>query len=185
MNVTPVSRQERIRAIKDAFHFLLWVAVRQFSHLLQPFGLTFPQFFALAALVAHKQTCTMRDLTSVTFQDPPTMTGIVDRLVRMQLVQRSRSETDRRVVLVQATPAGIELVDRINQEIMQDALADYTTLTDDELTTFEQLLRYKLRMYLGQYKSLPDGELDTEIERLKSFMSDPIGYMKMEDKKSS
>jgi DNA-binding MarR family transcriptional regulator len=185
MNISPVSREERIRAIKDAFHFLLWVAVRRFSHLLQPFGLTFPQFFALAALAAHKQTCTMRDLTSITFQDPPTMTGVVDRLVRMQLVRRSRSEIDRRVVLVQATPAGIDLVRQVKEKMMQDALANYATFSDSELITLEQLLKNILRMYLEQYKSLPDGELNTEIEKLKSFMSDPIGYIKLEDKKSS
>jgi DNA-binding MarR family transcriptional regulator len=185
MNVTPVSREERIKAIKNIFHFLSWVTLRQFSHLLQPFGLTFPQFIAMAALAAHKQACPMRDLTSVTFQDPPTMTGIVDRLVKMKLVQRTHSEADRRVVLVQATPAGIDLVNQIDEEITQDALSGYATLTDDELITFEQLLRYKLRMYLEQYKSLPDGELNTEIEKLKSFMSDPIGYIKLEDKKSS
>lgn len=185
MNTPPVSREERIRAIKEAFHFLLWVAVRQFSHLLQPFGLTFPQFFALAALAAHKQTCTMRDLTSVTFQDPPTMTGIVDRLVKMKLVQRTRSETDRRVVLVQASPTGIDLVYQIKEKTMQDALSGYATFTDDELTMLEQLLRYKLQTYIGRYRSLQDGELEIEIEKLKNFMRDPIGHMKMEDKKSS
>jgi DNA-binding MarR family transcriptional regulator len=185
MNTPPVPRKERIRAIKEAFHYLLWVAVRRFSHALQPFGLTFPQFFALAALAAHKQTCTMRDLTNVTFQDPPTMTGIVDRLVRMELVQRTRSEIDRRVVLVQATPAGIDLVRQIKEKMMQDALTGYETFTDDELTMLEQLLRYKLRTYIGQYRPLPDGELETEIEKLKGFVRDPIGHMKMEDKKSS
>jgi DNA-binding MarR family transcriptional regulator len=179
-----MSREERIKTIKDAFHFLSWVTLRQFSQLLQPFGLTFPQFIALAALAAHKQACPMRDLISVTFQDPPTMTGIVDRLVKMKLVQRTRSETDRRVVLVQATPSGIDLVNQIDEEVARDAITGYATLTDDELANFEQLLRYKLRMYLGRYKSLPDIELDAEIEQLKHFMSDPIHYIKLENKKS-
>ena len=82
-----ISRQERVRAIKDAFHYLTWVAMRQLSQQLQPFGLTFPQFIVLAALAAHQQACTMRDLTNATFEDPPTMTGIIDRLVKMKLVK--------------------------------------------------------------------------------------------------
>jgi DNA-binding MarR family transcriptional regulator len=172
------SRRERIKAIKDAFHSLMWIAIRQFSHRLHPFGLTYPQFIALAALAAHQQDCPMRDLTNVTFQDPPTMTGIVDRLVKMKLVQRTRSQTDRRVVLVGATPTGIDLVNKINATMMQEALIGYAKLTDEELTTLEQLLRYKLRMYLGQHKPLPDDALDGEIEKLKYFMSDPIRYMK-------
>ena len=107
MLVTTGSREKRIKALKEAFHTLLWIATRQFSQQLQSFGLTYPQFVTLASLAAHKQACTMRDLTNVTFQDPPTMTGIVDRLVRMNLVQRTRSELDRRVVLVRATETGL------------------------------------------------------------------------------
>jgi DNA-binding MarR family transcriptional regulator len=175
---TSVSREERIKAIKDVFRSLMWITIRQFSQRLQPFGLTHPQFITLAALAAHQQACPMRDLTSVTFQDPPTMTGIVDRLVKMELVQRTRSETDRRMVLVEATPAGIDLVHQINQELMKDATAGYARLTDEELTTLEQLLRYNLRMCMGPGKALPEGDVDAEIEKLKHFMSDPIRYMK-------
>ncbi len=180
MSTSP-AREDQIKAIKDAFHSLLWIATRQFSQRLQSFGLTYPQFIALASLTAHRQACTMRDLTNVTFQDPPTMTGIVDRLVKMKLVQRSRSQTDRRVVLVQATPAGIDLVHQVKEEMIQDDLTAYAALTDHDLTTLEQLLRYLLRMHLGQYMSLQDADLDAAVEKLQRFKSDPIYYVKLED----
>ncbi|MBN1991263.1 MAG: MarR family transcriptional regulator [Anaerolineae bacterium] len=179
-----ISREERIRAIKDSFHYLMWVALRQLTHLLQPFGLTFPQYITLASLAAHQQACPMRDLTNVTFQDPPTMTGIIDRLVKMELVQRSRSEVDRRIVLVEATPAGMNLVKRINAEMVQDALTGYARLSDDELAMLEQLFTHKLRMHVGRYKSLAADEWDAEIEKLRRFVSDPIHYAKLEDGKS-
>jgi DNA-binding MarR family transcriptional regulator len=159
----------------------MWVATRHFSQQLQSFGLTHPQFITLAALAAHQEPCTMRDLTDFTFQDPPTMTGIVDRLVKMELVQRSRSQADRRVVLVRATPAGMELVERIKSETMQDDLSGYAALSDQELAHLEQLLAYLIRMHVGRFKSLADSELDAEIERLSKFMSDPIYYMKLEN----
>jgi DNA-binding MarR family transcriptional regulator len=181
MSIATRPREERIRTLKDAFHALMWIAMRQFSQRLQSFGLTHPQFIALASLAAHKQACTMRDLTNVTFQDPPTMTGIVDRLLKMNLVERTRSQTDRRVVLVQATPAGSDLVKQINEEIMNDEFNLYSSLTDDDLTALERLLKQKLRMYVvGRYKSLQNGDLDTEIEKLQQFMSDPIQYAKLE-----
>jgi DNA-binding MarR family transcriptional regulator len=181
MTVAIQTREERIKILKNAFHALMWIAMRHFSQKLQSFGLTHPQFIALASLTAHKQACTMRDLTNVTFQDPPTMTGIVDRLVKMKLVERTRSETDRRVVLVQATPAAMELVEQINEETMQDELSLYCDLTDDDLSALEQLLKSKIRLYVGGYRSLRDEELDSEIERLQDFMSDPIYYAKLED----
>jgi DNA-binding MarR family transcriptional regulator len=144
-----------------------------------------PQFFALSALTAHQQPCTMRDLTNVIFQDPPTMTGIVDRLVRMKLVERTRSEADRRVVLVQPTPAGIELFTRINDEIMRDEVTAYTELSDDDLIALENLLRFKIRMHLGRYKSLQDEDLDAEIENLQRFIQDPIYYTKLQNEPKS
>jgi DNA-binding MarR family transcriptional regulator len=180
MSVVIRSRKERVKAFKDTFHALMWISTREFSQRLQTFRLTFPQFITLAALTAHQQACTMRDLTNATFQDPPTMTGIIDRLVRMKLVQRTRSETDRRVVLVQATSAGIDLTHQINEDIMNDELTNYINLTDEDLTALERLVRLKLRLYIGRYKSLPDSDLETELEKLQRFMSDPIQYVKLE-----
>lgn len=43
---------------------------------------------------------------------PPAVTKMVDALVAAGLVRRERSTTDRRVVLVAATPAGRRLIER-------------------------------------------------------------------------
>jgi DNA-binding MarR family transcriptional regulator len=178
-------REERIRAMKGAFHYLMWVARRQLTQALQPFGLTFPQFIVLAALAAYQQTCSMRDLTNVIFEDPPTMTGIVDRLVKMGFVERSRSEQDRRVVLVQITPAGTDLIKKIDKEMIQDAMPWYADLSDEELALLEQMFRYKLRTYVGRFRSLQDDELDAEIQNLSNFGHDPIRFAKLESEEVS
>ncbi len=182
MSIAPTSREARIKRLHDTFISLMWVSRRQFSQRLQSFGLTYPQFIGLAALAAHKQPCTMRDLTDVTFQDPPTMTGIVDRLVKMKLVRRTRSQTDRRVVLVQATENGVEMVRQIENETLND-FTTYSALTDEELTALEDLSRYILRMHVGKFRSLADADLDAELEKLRLFKSDPIRYAKLEGEK--
>jgi hypothetical protein len=96
------------------------------------------------------------------------------------LVERTRTETDRRVVLVQATPAGMELVRQIEEETLHDAVTGFASLTDDELTAFEQLLRYVLRMQIGRYTSTPEADLEAELEKLRLFGRDPIHYAKLE-----
>jgi DNA-binding MarR family transcriptional regulator len=174
------NREEHIRAIHDAFIALMWISRRQFSQRLQNFGLTHPQFITLAALAAHKQACTMTDLINVTFQDAPTMTGVIDRLVKMKLVERTRSEVDRRVVLVQAAPAGVDLVNQIENEILCDDSSSYASLTDEDLLAMEQLLRHILRAHLGRYASLQESDLDAEIEKLRRFKRDPIHYAQLE-----
>ena len=183
MTVMSVAREERIKRIRDTFIMLAWVLARQLSQeLLQRFGLTLPQFVALAALAGCKEACTMSDLTRVTLQDAPTMTGITDRLVKMKLVERTRSETDRRVVLVQATPAGIELLNRIRDEVLDRARTGYLALAENDeladldrlLEFFEQSLEYLLRVHLKRRHALDAPELDVEIEKIRSFLKNPI-----------
>jgi DNA-binding MarR family transcriptional regulator len=182
--VTTRAKEEQIKRIHDNFILLMRVVKRWFVQELQSFNLTVPQFITLAALAAHRQPCPMSDLTNVTFVDAPTMTGVIDRLVRMRLVQRTRSEMDRRVVLVRATQPGIELIGQIEQSLMQRMLVGYAQLSDEELTSYEHLLRRLLRIHLGQYMSLQDADLDAEIEKLEQFMRDPITYTKLENEKT-
>ncbi len=183
MAVLALTRAERIKAIHDAFIALMWISKRQFAQRLQAFGLTHPQFITLATLTAHKEACTMSDLINVTFQDAPTMTGVIDRLVKMALVERTRSQMDRRVVLVQATPAGVELVKQIEEATLHDAATGFASLTDEDLTAMEQLLGYIFRMHIGRYTSLSGVDLDAEIEKLRLFWRDPIHSAKLENLK--
>src|SRR5262245_28201362 len=172
-------RKEQIEIIKDIFVSLMWVATRQFSHWLQPFGLTYPQFIALASLAAYRRPCTMSDLTHVTLQDPPTMTGIVDRLVKMGWVQRTRSEIDRRVVLVQATPLGVNLIEKIKQDVMQDDIKGFADLSEEELLAHEKALKYLLRLHVSRYMQVQGADLEAEIENLRRLRRDPISYLKL------
>jgi len=106
----------------------------------------------------------------------------------MKLVERTRSETDRRVVLVQATPAGIELLNRIRGEVLDRARTDYLALADsDELADldrllefFEQSLDYVLRVHLQRRHSLDAPELDVEIEKIRSFLKNPTDGIETE-----
>lgn len=162
----------------------MWLATRQFSQWLQrTFGLSFPQFMALAALAAHRQACPMHELTDATFEDPATMSGIIDRLVKMKLVQRTRSETDRRVIFVQATPLGLTLAHQIREVITQDYGMSYAALSDEELARLEQFLKSLLRIHQERYISLQEVEMNVEIEKLQRFMSAPISSVKLESKK--
>jgi len=111
------------------------------------------------------------------------MTGIVDRLVKMGLVKRARSEADRRVVLVQTTPKGLDLFERVDEAITQNETNGYERLSDDELEQLEQLIQYKLRAHIGQQQAFTDIDLDCEIEKSREFFKDPIQYTKVEKTK--
>lgn len=178
--VSSPSRKERIRVIHDTFMALMWIAKRQFAQQLQAFGLTHPQFITMVALVAHQKSCTMRDLINVTFQDAPTVTGIVDRLIKMNLVERTRSEVDRRVVLVQATSAGVDLVRQIEEKFLHDGFCEFNHLTDENLNAMEQLLTYFLRTLLSRFANSPETDLKAELEKFFQTKNNSIHFINLE-----
>jgi len=70
----------------------------------------------------------------------PDITRLVDRLERRGLVQRTREEKDRRVVIARITPAGLELLkglDRPVEELNRKILGH---LGNQRLTTLIKLL---------------------------------------------
>ena len=70
----------------------------------------------------------------------PDVTRLVDRLVRAGLAERKPSPTDRRVVLVAATPAARDLFARLTPVIASYHEQQWSNLTQTELRTFHELL---------------------------------------------
>lgn len=69
-------------------------------------NLTGAQFVVLKLLLADPSGLTVTELASRFGVSASAMTGMVDRLAKSGLVERRRSEQDRRVVWIQATDAG-------------------------------------------------------------------------------
>jgi DNA-binding MarR family transcriptional regulator len=86
----------------------------------------------LATLSEGPRRITQLAMTEALAQ--PTVTQLIDKLEGRELVSRSRSEEDGRVVLVEITTAGaeaLEVVRRLIRANMREALVD---LPDAELT---------------------------------------------------
>lgn len=99
------------------------------------FGLTGPQLVCLRAIGEKVETSSTALAKEVSLSQG-TITGIVDRLVARQLVERKRSDRDRRVVTVTLTPAGKALVEQAPsplQERFVDRLAKLTTAEQEQL----------------------------------------------------
>jgi DNA-binding MarR family transcriptional regulator len=95
-------------------------------------NLTPPQFYVLKALVEQGMQCSIGDIARELHLTSATMTGIINRLEAMDpaLVNRSRSEADRRSVTVTLTEAGMERFMAVQAGLMAH-VAEMLDLLDD------------------------------------------------------
>ena len=147
-----------LQELRDTERLLLrvsWLEQRRFAQDLAQFGLTLPQFVALRAIRREKQP-TMTTLADETLQRCATMTGIVDRLVKMGLVVRQRDPEDRRRVLVELTATGSELMQRVRLSREQRLRETLVHLPDGDAAELLRLLKLYLQTFSEQYEEKED-----------------------------
>jgi DNA-binding MarR family transcriptional regulator len=91
---------------------------RELELMLQPHALTGTQYNVLRILRGTGEegaTCSAISERLLAFD--PDVTRLLDRLEKAKLVRRARSETDRRVVMTTITPAGLELLEKLDQPL--------------------------------------------------------------------
>lgn len=89
--------------------------------------------FHVLTLLRHHDAMPMGRLADILDASMSSATGIIDRMEERGLVERVRVPDDRRVVLVQPTQAGLDLVDEaemVKSDVMRAALA---RMTPDQL----------------------------------------------------
>lgn len=173
------SIEQRAQCLFEQFTLLIWFAFRNLTQKLQKYGLTHPQFITLASLVQHNKPANMRQLATVALQDAPTLTGIVNRLVKMGLVHRTRSHDDRRVVLVEATPEGIELINTIHHNFQAERLLGFGRFkSEEQLIKLEAFLDDVLAVQVEANENFPVKDVVVAKGWLQEFAEDPLEFVK-------
>jgi len=95
------------------------------------FGLTTPQLLCLSAL-DEGHDMVMSDLARSINLSPSTVIGIVDRLEHKKLLQRVRSNTDRRKVKVEITEAGRDIANKAPSLLQDNFTQRFASLTQNE-----------------------------------------------------
>ncbi|MFG0332834.1 MAG: MarR family winged helix-turn-helix transcriptional regulator, partial [Maioricimonas sp. JB049] len=70
----------------------------------------------------------------------PDITRLIDRLVKVDLVERSRSTSDRRVVRIQVTNRGLQLLDSLDEPVLDAHQASLGHLSREELQQINALM---------------------------------------------
>ena len=114
-----------------------------FRAMLEPYGITPPQF-ALLAFLWKQDGLSQVELSDKTEVDRTTLSGLIDRLQKLELVERRRHPADRRAWLVQLTPAGRSLEEKLVPLALQVREQFTANLGDGEYRQLCELLK-KLR----------------------------------------
>ena len=80
------------------------------------------------------------DLANKSFRDKPTVSRILDLLVKKNLVERSQDKLDARKYLVSLTEEGRGLVEEALPEVEESREKGWTNLTESEYDTLVRLL---------------------------------------------
>ena len=130
-------------ALEEQVCFALSVAARNvvavYRPLLEPMGLTHPQYLVMLALWQHGPV-SVKDLSRLLQLDPGTLSPLVKRLESAGLVRRERDPRDERALAISLTDAGRSLreqaqripagiVDRLGMDLA-DLRALHRSLTD-------------------------------------------------------
>jgi DNA-binding MarR family transcriptional regulator len=111
---------------------------RAYAPLLEPHGLTYPQYLTLLALWSGPETMTVGEIGERLRLDSGTLTPVLKRLESAGHVERRRDVDDERRVLVSLTPAGHELQDELAD--VPGQVATSLGLTLDEAIQLRTLL---------------------------------------------
>jgi MarR family 2-MHQ and catechol resistance regulon transcriptional repressor len=107
---------------------------------LRDYGLTVSQFGVLEALY-HLGSMCQGELARKILKSSGNLTTVVDNLVRDELVERCRDETDRRMIHVHLTDKGRSLIEQILPPHVANVVEAFSVLSAEEQEMLDRLLR--------------------------------------------
>jgi len=128
-------------ALEEQVCFALSVAARTvvaaYRPVLEPLGLTHPQYLVMLALWQHEPV-SVRDLSGLLHLDPGTLSPLLKRLEACGLLRRERDSADERALAVTLTPKGRAL--RAEAEAVPPAIVERLGMEVDELVDLRERL---------------------------------------------
>lgn len=112
---------------------------RMIDEYVAPMGLTAMQWKPLV-IICHQNTNTPAELARRAFVDTGAMTRTLDRLEAKGFLKRQRCDTDRRVVNLELTDAGRDVVNDILPAVAKAYNAHLADFSDQEIETLFTLL---------------------------------------------
>lgn len=106
--------KERTVRIEENLRRVCYKIKKKGREILNDVDITPPQFEALQHLI-YEERLTIGELSSRMYLACSTVTDLLDRMERNELVKRVKDESDRRIVRVEVLPKGHDLLEQVMQ----------------------------------------------------------------------
>lgn len=120
----------------------------RFGRLFREYDLTHSQYNVLRILRGEGKPMPCLEIGDRMIQVVPAMTGLLDRLEKLELLKRERCTQDRRVVYIELTEKAKQLLDRMDAPVHELHKQLIGHLTQTELKELSRLLE-KARVSLA------------------------------------
>jgi MarR family transcriptional regulator, organic hydroperoxide resistance regulator len=114
-------------------------------------SLTIAQLKSLL-FIAHKEKTNFKKIADALGVTPPNVTGIIDRLVEHGLVSRTESPEDRRIMLLQITTKGRNLIHKLQEDLDAQMVNILAKLSPEELSALDTGLNALFKASKTHYK---------------------------------
>jgi DNA-binding MarR family transcriptional regulator len=129
-------------------------------------GLTSPQLWTIKT-INESSPINVSDLANKLYLHPTTVIGIIDRLEKQDLVTRRRSKDDRRVVWIELTDKGNDLI-KSAPEVAQGLLVSgLEKIAASNLIEIDRSMKHLVKIF-GAQKTPPKLILSTEVNVTQS-----------------
>ncbi|OEL03944.1 transcriptional regulator [Staphylococcus succinus] len=114
--------------------------VNRFNRYLKQYDISFPNYIVLL-YIENEKSIFIKNLCEELYLDSGTISPIIKRLEKKELINRIRAEDDERRVKVQLTEKGLNLKKNFSQ-ISEDVLQQFDMEQDDSIAYYQILKKF-------------------------------------------
>jgi len=127
---------EKIKALINIKYTANWLDTIG-NDILKPFKISVQQYNILRILRGAKEAITVNAVKDRMIEKSPNITRLMDKLCDKDLIERTRCETDRRVVYIKITVKGLVLLEKAS---LENANYGMNNISIDEAKILNNLL---------------------------------------------
>lgn len=131
---------DKVVGIEENFRRASWKIKLKGREILGDFDITPPQFNALYTL-SKNENLTIGELSSKMFLACSTVTDLLDRMERNELVERVKDEKDRRVVRIKVLEKGHNMIEDVLENRRKYIAETLEGLSDDMIDSVFEVMK--------------------------------------------